>query len=102
MDRDDLKAIEQVFAKRALFYLFRQVLIGGSDNANINIMWPFSSNRPHLPILEHPQQLGLEENRQFSDFIQEKRSSIRELKHALARGMRTGKRAAYMAEQLTF
>ncbi|MNE93490.1 hypothetical protein D3C80_1913480 [compost metagenome] len=51
-----------------------------------------------LATLQHPQQLGLHHQWQFTDFIKEQRAAIGQLELAKAFAMGAGEGAAHVAE----
>ena len=53
-----------------------------------------------LPLLQHPQQLGLRGERQLADLVQEQGAALRGLERALARGDRAGEGTPLVPEQL--
>ena len=53
-----------------------------------------------LPFLEHPQQLGLQLQRQLADLVEEDGPAVGQLEAAGLRGERAGERAALAAEEL--
>src|SRR5689334_6052099 len=55
-----------------------------------------------LPLLNHPQQLALQRQRQLSNLVEKKRSSFGELHFSLLLGHGTGERPSLVAEQLAF
>ena len=55
-----------------------------------------------FPLLEHAQQLDLQEQRQLADFIQEDRPAVGQLELPLLVGRRARERPATVPEQLGF
>src|SRR6185312_4737444 len=53
-----------------------------------------------LPLLEHAEQLGLRRAGELADLVEKDRRLPRRLERAFARGVRSGERAAFVAEQL--
>ena len=53
-------------------------------------------------IFEHAQQLGLRDERQVADFIEEKRAAVGELDASRLAIVRTGERALFVAEDFRF
>ena len=54
------------------------------------------------PLLQNAQQLDLHRETRLSDFVQENRALIRNLKQSLLVRRGAGKRAAHIAEQFAF
>ena len=57
-----------------------KVTIRRSNDPHIDFGRMAAADPLDLPLLQYPQQLDLRIQRQFSDFVQEDRSAIRQLK----------------------
>ena len=53
-----------------------------------------------LAVLEHPQQLGLQVERQLADLVEEQRAAVRDLEPTFPHPGRAGERALLVPEQL--
>src|SRR3954471_6859511 len=89
-DRKDVQAIEQIGPKRLrLDHLF-EVPIGGRNHPRVGLQRPRAAETLELPLLQHTQQLRLELERDFPNFVEEHGAVIRELEPADA--LRNGAR----------
>src|SRR5262249_280272 len=72
------------------------------NHTHIDAMRPATPHTLELLLLKHPEQLRLQTERHISDLVQEQSSGIRHFKAAdfLCKG--PGKRAFFVAEELTF
>ena len=59
------------------------------------------SRRKRL-LFQHPQQLGLQHQRDFADFVQEQRAFVGQLEDAAFLRAGVGEGALFVAEQLAF
>ncbi len=75
-DGEDVEAIVEVFAEAALLHKFDQVLVGGGDDADIDLDGFLATDGIDLAFLDGAQQLYLCIERQFADLIQEQRAVI--------------------------
>ncbi len=97
---DDVQPVEQVEAKTARFDLLLQVPVRGGDHANVHRNRIVAADRHDLPLLQDPQQLGLQVQVEFANFVQKNRAASRRSETA-HRGMhRAGKCAFHMTKQL--
>ena len=71
----------------------------GADDAHIDRRFADRAQRPHCPLLDHPQQLALHGQRQVADLVEEQRAAVRRLEEALAVLGSTGEGALAVAEE---
>src|SRR5262245_7987445 len=102
MNVEDVNAIEQVLAKAALFDSAPEVGVGRRDHAHVQPHRFHATDAVDLPLLQNPQQLGLELERQVSDFVQKDGAAVGLLEAADARLPCVGERALDVSEQLVF
>ena len=98
-NRDDVQPIEQVLAEAALLDGLFEVAVGRGNDPHVG---PARFGFAHALIfllLQQPEQLGLDFERQLADLIQKERAAVRQ--RDLAQGVphRAGKRAFDMAEE---
>src|SRR6185295_3956016 len=98
----DVEAIEQIFAEAALRDFFPQVLLGRTDQADIDINSVVPTNTLKLPLLEHPQEFHLDDRRDFTDLVQKQSASMRQFKSSSPLTERARKGAFLVTEQLCF
>jgi hypothetical protein len=102
-ERHALQAVIQVFAELAQRDLFRQVAVGGADQADVEFDRRLAAERDHLAFFEHPQQARLQGDRHVADLIEEEGAGIRlQQLAALAFLAGAGKGAGPVAEQFAF
>src|ERR1700677_3164565 len=80
--RDDVKAIEEIFAKVAFGDLFLEILVGGSDDADIHAQGLGSAHWSEHLIVESAEDFGLRLEAHVADFVQVERSTIGALESA--------------------
>ena len=89
--------------KFSFFNLFSQVLVRRRDDPHVQIDHPIAANTHDLPLLNDTQQLRLHSRRNISDLVQKNRPVIRPFKITdFPVFVRSGKRAADIAEELGF
>ena len=92
-------AVVQVFAETAFPHQLLQVHIRGADQADIHRNGLGTAHTHHASVLDHPQQLGLQVQRNIADFVQEQRPAVGLLKLAYMARMGIGEGAFYVAEE---
>jgi hypothetical protein len=102
LHRDDVQPVVKIFAKRAVRNHLRKVGMRRGDHADVNLDCVRITNPLELTFLQHAQQLGLKRGTHRSDFVEKQRALVRLLEPPLPRADRTGKRTAYVAEELGF
>ena len=100
--RDDLKAqpVEKIGAKLALVRQARQMFVGGSDDADIDLDRTAGANARHLAIFDRAQQPVLRRARQGGQFVEEQGAAVGLFEAALAGLGGAGESARFMPEQL--
>jgi hypothetical protein len=83
-DRHDVQAEVQVLAELALLDLAAQILPGRRDHPQVDLLGLGAADPAQLALLEHPQELGLEIERQLAEFVEEHRAARGQLEGALA------------------
>src|SRR5882672_1608596 len=102
VNRKNIQAVKQIFAKCLLLNHLPQIAISGCDQACIGSQRARASQTFELPFLEHAQQLGLKLERDVADLIQKYRSAIGQFKAADALRDSAGKSAFLVSEELAF
>src|SRR5437870_4277509 len=102
VNRKNIQAVKQIFAKFLLLNHLSEVAIGGCDQVGIGVNSPCASQPLEFSLLEHAQQLGLKLQRNVADLIQKYRSAIGQLKAADALRDSAGKSAFLVPEELAF
>jgi hypothetical protein len=102
VDGQDVESIEQVFAELALTDHLQRIAIGGADDADIDLAQMAIADARQRAGLEEAEELGLQREIHFPDFIEEEGAAIGEFGCALAIFMGAGKGAAGNPEQFAF
>src|SRR6516225_6588694 len=76
-DAHNVQTEIEVPPERAFLDGFLQVPVGGSDHPGVEGCALVGAHRPDLPLLQGPQQLRLQLDRQLSHFVQEKCAALR-------------------------
>src|SRR6266550_4075582 len=82
MNRNHVQAEEEVFSEGALAERRLQVTIRSGNDADLYTYIFIAPNGPRLSLLQNTQQFGLQFRREFPDFVEENRASVRGLKQA--------------------
>jgi hypothetical protein len=79
-DREDVQAIVQVGAKLAPLHHLPDVLVGGRDHPHVHGGRPPAAPEPlDLLVLQRPQQLWLQLERQIADLVEKQGAAMRGL-----------------------
>ena len=92
----------QIFAKRSRRDRRTQIAIGRGHDAGIDLDVALTADAPDLPLLQGPEQLGLNRRRDFADFIEKDRSVAGDFEEPCLVAHCTRERAAHVPEQLRF
>jgi hypothetical protein len=79
-----------------------QILIGCSNDANIDSRCTRAADGLKLTLLEHAEQLGLKLQWHVSNFVEEQRATIRQRKAADMRIDSARKGPAFVSEEFAF
>ncbi len=97
---EHVEAEEQVLAEGAGRHHRAQVAVGGGDHPHVDLHRHGAAQPVERLLLQRPQHLGLERQRQLADLVEEQRAAVRDLEAARPPRDRAGERAAFVAEQL--
>ena len=75
-ERKHVEAVIEVFAKTPGGHLLAHVPVGGGEHADVEGNGFFAAHPLHLALLEHPQQLGLEAEGHFGNFVEKQRAVL--------------------------
>ena len=98
-DAHGVQAVEQVGAKRRLLDSFIQGPVGRRNDAHVHATHAGFSHTPRLALLQHTQQLHLQQRAGIADLIEEQRAAVSGVEQALAIGDRPREGAATMPKQ---
>ena len=76
LDREDVKAIEMVFAELAVSDGIDKIAVGDGDHTDIHAAGLRRPDRFEFAILQDAQQLGLQLERQATDLVQQDRAAV--------------------------
>src|SRR6266850_8459732 len=102
VNRKSVQPIIQIFAELTVPNHLLQVLVGRSNDANIDSSGTRAANGLKFTLLENAEQLGLKLQWHVSNFIEEQSAAIRQREPADMRIDRASKGSAFVSEQLTF
>ena len=102
VDGDHIQTVEEVFAEGALLDLAGQRLVGGRDDAHVDLAVFGVAHAAELAVLQHAQQLGLDGGGNVGDFVEEEGAAVGDFEQALLVGDRAGEGAALVAEEFAF
>ena len=94
------KPIVKILAEVSCLDLFRQISVGGTEDAYVGAENLVAANPPELAVLQHPQQLGLKLLGHLAHLVQEQGASVGQLEQALPVAHAPREGAALMAEEL--
>src|SRR6266403_4449816 len=102
MQGKHVQAVEQVTAEFLFFDGTNQIAIGGGDQPHVYPNRLRASQVLELLVLQNAQQLGLQLQRNVSNFIEQQSALIRQFQPAELLAYRSGKGSFFVAEQLAF
>jgi hypothetical protein len=76
LQREDIQAVVQVFAKTARLHIRQQITVSRGQQTKPRLHRSRRAERRELTLLQHSQQLGLHAERQFAHLIQKQRAAI--------------------------
>ncbi len=93
------KAVIKVLAEVPFADGLFQIAIGGGDHAYVDLHVAHAADAPDDLVLEHAQQLGLQQGRELSNFVEEERAAIGRFEQTLLHCLRVGEGASFVAEE---
>ena len=87
LDVDDREAEVEVLAEVARLDLLHQVAVGGGDHPHVDLDDVVAADAPHLAVLQHAQELGLQVQPQLAELVEEDGAAVGALERA-GRGWR--------------
>ena len=102
-DRQDIQAIEQIVTEQALGDAPLQIDAGCGNDPHIGLDYAVRTDRLELLFLQHAQELGLQYQRHFTDFVEEQRPPLGQFELAIPRiAVRSGIGSRNDAKKLGF
>jgi hypothetical protein len=100
VEGDHVDPIIEIFPEELIRDERLEVPVRRRDDPYIHGDWFAPADSPEREVLEHMEQLGLEGQREFADFVEEDRALVRDLEGAQLATERAGEGALLMSEQL--
>ena len=97
---EDVQAVVQILAERAVGDRRFEHLVGGGDQAHVDLDRVGAAEPLELALLQHAQQLDLRGQVDVADLVEEQRAAVGQLEAALAPLLRAGEGALLVAEEL--
>ena len=98
---DDVESVVQIFPETALAHGGAQVLVGGRNQAQVNLGCS-AAQALHLTLLQHAQQLDLHVGWDFADLVEKQGAAVGLQEAAVVTLDGPGERPAFVAEELGF
>src|SRR5262249_43045962 len=92
----------EIGTKALRLHFGAQALVGGGDDAHVDLVVVRAADALDLATLEHAQDLRLQIERELADLVEEDRAARCGFEGALARSDRAGEGAALVTEELAF
>ena len=102
MDLDCVETEEEVFAETVVGDFFREVGVGGGDDADVHFLRLRRADAFHLADFKDPQELRLQVVRDVRDFVEEESSAVGEFEPAYAVGLCIGECAFDVSKEFAF
>ena len=101
LQRNDVEAVVKVRPEGPGQHALLEVLVGGGQQAEVDLLLLHSSQPLALVALQHPEELALQSQRQGVDLVEEQRAAVGRLNKAGLAGIQgSGESALGIAEQL--
>ena len=97
---DHVQAIIQIFAKAAGRHFGFQIAVRGGDHLHVDVHRMSRTDRSDFLLLQHAQQLGLQVERHFADFVQKDDPLLGGPKHTQRASVGAGEGPLLVTEQL--
>lgn len=97
-----VQPVEQVLAEIPCGHRILQAHVGGRHHAHVHRQAPARAQPHHLALLQHPQQLDLDGQRQVAHLVEEQRAAVGGLEPSGLGGEGAGEGPLLVAEQLAF
>ena len=101
-DRERVDAVVEVLAEPALADEHVERPVGRRDQAEVDVDGSVAAEALEAALLEHAQQLGLRDQRQVADLVEEQRAAVGQLEAPGLAVVRAGEGALLVAEDFRF
>ncbi|GAB3484895.1 hypothetical protein GCM10027398_44490 [Azotobacter salinestris] len=75
-DGEDVEPVIEILAEAALLYHASQVVVGGGEDAQVDLVGEVTADPFEALLLEHPQQLGLHGQGQLADLVEKDGAAV--------------------------
>src|SRR6266481_3642824 len=99
---NDVQAIVEVLAKRALGDLPVEIAVGGGDDAHVHRNFAGAAHRTHGAFLEYAQQFDLHGHGHFADFVEKDSALVSDFEQSAPVLVRSGEGAFDVSEEFAF
>src|ERR1035438_9712010 len=96
------EAVEEILAEAAFLDRGFEILVGGGDNANIDVDLAVAAETVEGLAIEHAQQLHLSLQLQFPDFVEEKSALVGQFEKAGFGSIGATEGALFIPEEFAF
>src|SRR5437763_8415682 len=100
MNRENLKAEEQILAEGAVGDHRGKIAIGRANHADVDRPGPNVADRHDAAFLQNAKELGLQSRAKLADFIEEQRAAVGGADESQRIAVSAGERALHVSEQL--
>ena len=83
---DHVQAIVKIFAEPSLLHFLGKILVGGGDDADVDLDLLISADAVEAAFLQDAQKIGLQLGRDVADFIEEDCSAVGQFELAFRLG----------------
>ena len=97
---EHVQPVEQILAEPARADRFGQVLVRGGNDPNVDLARDVLADTLVLPLLQHPQEFGLQFEGKIADLVEKDRAAVRDLEAAGPVAHRARERTAHVTEEL--
>jgi hypothetical protein len=101
-DANNIDSVKQIATKAAVLNHCIDISGRGGDNPDVDRGLLAGANPANPPLLQHPQQFGLQGRRQFSYLVEEQCPPVSHLNQADAAGISSSEGSPLMAKQFAF
>ncbi|MDT4824412.1 hypothetical protein FQZ97_576590 [compost metagenome] len=99
LDGEYVEAVIEVFAEAAGLDHLLEVLVGGGDDAHIDVLRLVAAHALEGALLQHAQQLDLHRQRHVADLVEEQGAAVGQLEAPCPAGDGTGEGTLLVAEE---
>ncbi len=96
----DVEPVVQVLPEAPLPDFFLELAVGRRDHAHVHVDVHRPADPPERPLLEKPEQLGLQGRHHLADFVEKHRAAVGRFEQPALLAIRAGEGAALVPEQL--